>query len=479
MVSEGIKKAVLRISGAGLFFLLLYRILVISKGPDKILRAIAFRTYKTESEQEALVLISCCVLLLLCLFLSLAGIFAVLIRENKKVSWIFVFLILSAFYLFCCLSGYTLLNNHFTTAFFMTGKYTAKLLKSLLDLFTGIFGERLDWDSSVAWHAVSACLFFYPFAVIGAAAGWRNFASFFLEAVLFTIVFFGAEFLRVGAVYHILLGLLVSFLASAGFRFLTDDKYFGSEKKKKSRPVVRIKIDTKKRTVLILAGAVLWVLTVLAGRVSGFAAFMRLAFGSDIYKFQNSTDSLGNLNIAKAFLVSYLLSLLVRQVLQRFQVEDESRLSGIVSASYMLLLQVWIMPLLSSFIIQATGKAKVNISESDLNTVAAAAENPAGSISEFINLRTAPGIILGCVILAAVIIVLIVLLFLHVAAFKYVASFLIYFSVCTYVTCLAGLFYERELAATAMLLICYLMNRLLNLLLSIGPVIRKKVTGRS
>ena len=53
--------------------------------------------------------------------------------------------------------------------------------------------------------------------------------------------------------------------------------------------------------------------------------------------------------------------------------------------------------------------------------------------------------------------------------------FLVYFSACTFVYCLIGLYYRSPLDNLQLLMVCYALNYLLNRLLSSGKSIRTKI----
>ena len=55
--------------------------------------------------------------------------------------------------------------------------------------------------------------------------------------------------------------------------------------------------------------------------------------------------------------------------------------------------------------------------------------------------------------------------------------FVVWFSACTYIYCLAGLFYRSSFGNMALLLTCYLLNRFLNALLSAGEKLRGRITA--
>ena len=67
----------------------------------------------------------------------------VLSGEKRTVLFGLTAAVLAVFYIYVCLYGYPLLDNHITTAWLMTGRYTSTLVLSILKLFAGLFGNSL------------------------------------------------------------------------------------------------------------------------------------------------------------------------------------------------------------------------------------------------------------------------------------------------------------------------------------------------
>jgi len=465
---------ILRAAAAAVLILLMFRIFSSVSSSGNLIRAIEKRSYTTDSEHSALVLISCCMMLVTCLFLSLTALLSSYAKENKKIVFFLSFGILFGFYLFGCLDGYALLNNHFITALLITGKYTMRLLLSIVNLVAGIFGAATDWESGIFWYVVSACLFLFPFILAGEALGKKNFWKTFLVSVLFGAAYFLSHFYPVKGVIQIIISAGIAFAAAGELAFLTDRKVFGSGSKKKKESLLNLKVDKKKRMAFLIAGIVLWGITLFTGQIKSFSGMMKVVFGSDLFRFQNNAGSVSSLSVARTLLISYLLSLLVRALFQRISIQDEFRFSGFLTASYMLLLQIWVMPFISSFLIRTAENIKINISDADMDQAAASLKNAAGNYLDLQHTNYAWALIIGCIVLGIVLVFLFAVLAVNVTVFRYVLSFLLYFSICMYVYSLIILFWGRSPSTIFTLLLCYFMNRLISRLLSIGPAIKSK-----
>ena len=79
-----------------------------------------------------------------------------------------------------------------------------------------------------------------------------------------------------------------------------------------------------------------------------------------------------------------------------------------------------------------------------------------------------------CIILAAY---LVFLFTVRLPFVRLAVWFVVWFSACTYIYCLAGLFYRSSFGNAALLLICYLLNRFLNARLSAGEKLRGRITA--
>ena len=163
-------------------------------------------------------------------------------------------------------------------------------------------------------------------------------------------------------------------------------------------------------------------------------------------------------------------------VLSLVKFEDDSRFSKVLTPAWMLLFQIWVLPLLSNFMSRAAESAQGTFSGEEISGAIQAYEAPGrdflAALSEG---QPLPWIAGGlCVILAAY------LLFLFTVRLPFVRLgvwFVVWFSACTYIYCLAGLFYRSSFGNMALLLTCYLLNRFLNALLSAGEKLRGRITA--
>ena len=199
---------------------------------------------------------------------------------------------------------------------------------------------------------------------------------------------------------------------------------------------------------------------------------MRLIFSSDVYKYQSNVFELADVRIAQALLVSYVLSLLVKQVLSMFALEDDSKAAPWISAGYMLLLQIWVLPEISKFMMKAADRAQgaVSVSEETLDTYRDVAGQFLGGLAETHFIAAFVLIILVSAALLWLVILCIRLPFLRLGVW-----FLVWFSACTYIYCLFGLYCRSPAETVPLLLCCYLLNRMLNHLLSAGTLLRTEI----
>jgi len=473
-----ISRTILRISAAALFVLLLVRITLSAGKSAGLIRAIDKRSYTTASEQISLILISCAVALLVCLFMTCVSLWSSFAGEKKSILLLMSFCILTLFYIFGCLNGYALLNNPFVTALFITGKYTMRLLISLLNLAAGIFGLSVNAESEVLWYVTCAFLFLYPFAIAETLLGRVNFWKMFLGMMVFSAAWFLSNLFNIKGIYQILLSLSAAFLAAGDMVYFIKDKEFGSEEKKQKDPLLNIRVDERKRKILVIAAAVLWVITFLTGRVGSFGGLMKLVFGSDLFRYQTNAGSVGSTALARTLLVSYMISVLIRWLFRRISIEDESRFSGFLVASYMLLVQVWILPLLSGFLIRTSEGIQINVSESNVLSAGDVLENSAGNIVTFARTNIAAALVIGSLLIGIVLVLLIAFLFANWKVFRYIVSFLLYFSTCMYVYSIILLLFGRNPNTYVTLLFCYFMNRLISRLLSAGTAVRNRIRSR-
>ena len=456
---------------AALFFLA--RIRYAAGSFLKTAEAVGDRTYTTAEELTALFLIFCIVLLLTGFMLSLMQAAKALTGAPRKAALPAETGLLFLWYVYACLYGYPLLDNHFTTAWFMTGKYTAQLVESILNLFAGVAGMSFSWNDSIAWHAVCAALLVCPFVLMSVFLGIRNFVPVFLSAAGFAFAWAAGHYFLLGGKEQLILGAAASVLAAAAADRFSDESALGSLPKQKRRePLFRLKVGSRSRKALAAGCIALWIFTVWAGRIRSFTAVMRLIFSSDVYKYQSNVFELADVRIAQALLVSYVLSLLVKQVLSMFALEDDSKAAPWISAGYMLLLQIWVLPEISKFMMKAADRAQgaVSVSEETLDTYRDVAGQFLGGLAETHFIAAFVLIILVSAALLWLVILCIRLPFLRLGVW-----FLVWFSACTYIYCLFGLYCRSPAETVPLLLCCYLLNRMLNHLLSAGTLLRTEI----
>ena len=313
--------------------------------------------------------------------------------------------------------------------------------------------------------------------LLGTVLGDRNFWPVFIASLLPPVGWLAGHWMLWSGVQQIVLGAVTALLSAAFLAFFTDEKRLGREKKAGRDPLVRIKVDTKKRILLGVLCAAAWGITIWAGRIRSFGAVMRLIFSSSVYSYQKNLYSLADMRIAQAMLVSYITSLVVKFVLYLVKFEDDSRVSKVMTPAWMLLLQIWVLPLLSNFMSRAADSAQGTLSGEEIGDAIQAYEAPGraflAALSEGQPLPWIAGGLL--VILAAY------LIFLFTVRLPFVRLgmwFLVWFSACTYVYCLAGLFYKSSFGNITLILTCYLLNRFLNALLSAGEKLRGRITAK-
>ena len=465
------KRIIAGAAGSLAALFLLFRIRYAAGGFLKIAEAVGSRTYTTAEERTALVLIFCILMLLTGLFLSVMEAAKALLDPPRKLAVPAEACFLFLWYLYACLYGYPLLDNHFTTAWFMTGKYTAQLIESILKLFAGVFGAGFSWNDSLAWHTVCAALLVCPFILMSVFLGIRNFVPVFLSAAGFAFAWTAGHYFVLDGKELMILGTVVSILAAvAADRFSDAEKLGTIRKEKKKNPLFRMKIGKRGRIALGVVCIVLWGVTVWSGRIRSFTAVMRLIFSSDVYKYQSSVFELADVKIAQALLVSYVLSLLVKQVLSLFSLEDDSRAAPWISAGYMLLLQIWVLPEISKFMMKAADHAQGAVSGETLDTYRGVAEQFLG------NLAAAHfAVAFLVIILVSALLLWLVILCIRLPFLRLGVWFLVWFSACTYIYCLFGLYCRSPVETVPLLLCCYLLNRMLNHLLSAGTLLRAEI----
>ena len=469
------KRWLLRIgTGAFLLFLLL-RIRYAAGGLLKVPAEIGERTYRTGEEQAALFLLCLVLFLLFALILSVSLALSALFQEKRSVRSVLLALTLFFFYVYACLYGYPLLDNHITTAWLMTGRYTETLILSILKLLAGVFGKGFSWDESFAWRLISGMLLSCPFLLLSAFVGMRNTLPVLIGALLPVFCFLTGEYCLFSGPQLMLAGALSAVLSAAILEFFTDSELLGSEETaKKGKPLWHIEVNDKRRGILLIVLALLWAFTIFSGRIRSFGAVMRLIFASSVYSYQKNLYDLADMRIAQAMLVSYTLSLCVRFVLSKVEVQDESRAAGFISAMYMLLLQIWVMPVLSNLLGRAADHAQGAL-PGDL--VKETAKYYSETATEFVRGLYGRSLVLG--LLAALILLVLCLaaaaFLIRLPAVRLFVWFLVYFSACTFVYCLIGLYYRSPLGNYSLLAVCYVLNYMLNKLFASGKTLRKKI----
>ena len=466
------KRVLLRAAGVLLFLRLIFLAGYAAGGLFRIPAEIGERTYTTDAELTALVLIFCIVLLLNGVIVSGWTALSALSGEDRRISTAGTALLLSAFFLYSCLYGYPLLDNHFTTAWLMTGKYTAQLIKSFLTLLMGIFSAGFSWNDTAAWYTVCACLLACPFVLLAVFLGIRNFLPVIGAAALPSLVFAVGHFACLSGRLQCGLGLAASMTGAAVVYCFSEESELGSHRKKKSaKALVSVAVDDKKRLILAAVCIALWAVTVFTGKIRSFMAVMRLIFSSDVYKYQNNIYELEDLRIVQALFLSYVLSLLVKAALSLVKFEDSSRFGGILHSGYMMLLSVWVMPKLSGFMSRAADSAQGAVDGAAVGERISQFETPAKEFFAAMGRGTVIPVFFGIVLGTGLVLLLFFFTF-RLPFVRLVTWFFVWFSVCTYVYCLIGLFYRSVLDTGPMLLLCWLLTRMLNRMLSAGQALR-------
>ena len=204
------KKIILRGAEILLGLRLLERIFYAAGGPLKVPYAIENRTYTSREELTAMVLIFCILILLTEIFLALEFAASAVEKEDRRIS-------------FAATAVLLLLDNHFTTAWFMTGQYTAQLLESILNLIAGIFRMEFSWNDTAAWYAVSACLLVYPFVLLGTFLGDRNFWPVFIASLLPPVAWLTGHWMLWSGALQMGLGAVTALLSASFLAIFTDD----------------------------------------------------------------------------------------------------------------------------------------------------------------------------------------------------------------------------------------------------------------
>ena len=462
--------------GIGIFLLyLLFRIRYAAGSFLNIPQEISDRTYTTAEEQAALFLLSFVLFLLFSLILSAILVGGVLSGEERTVLFGLTAAVLAVFYIYACLYGYPLLDNHITTAWLMTGRYTSTLVLSILKLFAGLFGKSFSWNGSLAWRMTCGILLACPLVLFSTFVGLRNTIPVLLGAFLPAFCFLTGQYAELPGPQMMLFGLAAALVSAVMLVKFTDPQLLGREaKKKKAKALLHVSVDDKKRAYFAAALAILWILTFLLDRVRSFGEVMKLIFASSVYAYQKNLNVLGDMRIAQAMLVSYTLSLLVKFVLSKVEFEDDFRFSGLINTGYMLLLQVWVMPVLTKFFGKAAEQAQGTLPGDAVNQTAGQLGQ---SAMGFVQGLAGKSMLLVLAFYTAVAILglLLMALLIKIPAVRLFIWFLVYFSACTFVWCLVGLYYQKQMNSWMLLAICYGLNWVLNHLISSGKDLRKAI----
>ena len=459
--------------GAGAILLyLLFKIRYAAGGLLRVPKEIAERTYRTADEQAALFLLCFVLFLLFAALLSGALALGALCRVPAPVRFLLTAGMVFLFFLYACLYGYPLLDNHITTAWLMTGRYTETLILSFLRLLAGLFGKGFSWNESLAWRLTSGLLLTCPLILASSFVGLRNTVPVFLGAMIPVFCFFTGQLFLFPGIPMVILGAAAGLLSAVILEKCTDTRLLGRETAKgPSKVLWHVAVDDKRRAYFLSALGILWILTFLLGRVRSFGGIMKLVLSSSIYSYQKNLDALRDTGIAQALIISYVLSLCVRFVLSRIKFEDDSRFSGIISTLYMLLLQVWVLPVLSVLLNRAADHAQGILPGDTVKKTAGQLSLAASDYLAGLGGRSMVPVLIFYALAAGICLVS-ALLLLRIPAVRLFIWFIVYFSACTFIYCLIGLYYRKPLGTYELLLICYALTRMLNHLLSSGKRIR-------
>ena len=170
-------------------------------------KAIASRSFRTESELDAMLLLFLVLILLFQLLFSLALASGAMAKETQGIKLGSFVLLGFSLYLLACLRPYMLLDNHFTTAWFMTGRFVESLVNSLSNLIAGVFQMKMRWDRSAGWRIAAALFFLYPFYLSASTLGRRNFFPVLLASCLPAAAWLLGHSYLLGGWLQLLLGL--------------------------------------------------------------------------------------------------------------------------------------------------------------------------------------------------------------------------------------------------------------------------------
>lgn len=478
---EQLKRQCFRAAALFLGCFLLYWSLRAAGGPFALPRAVAARSFRTESELDAMLLLFFVLILLFQLLFTMLLALGALVRETRALQLAGFVLLGFLLYLFACLRPYTLLDNHFTTAWFMTGHFTDSLVHSLADVIAGVFRMKTNWDRQLGWQVAAALLYLYPFFVSLRVLGPRNFFPALLVSALSAVIWLAGHAALLGGGLQLLLGLLAAGLSAVLLQVLTKAWKFGSAKKAgpKKKPLLSLKASREQTLLLALICVLLWIITWLTGRISSFHDVMKLFFGSSVYGYQGSLYQLKKLGVAQALALSYFLSLLVSRALSLVEVKMSTKYEKNLNAGYQLLFQIWILPLLSKLLNHAADKGQDAIAGDELaETLSIPLNHVWAALQSGAWLKLLPFLLLGTLLGIAAI-----WFAIRLPALRLTVWFFVWFSVCSYVYCLLGLFFPQRMHPTVLLFVCYGLNYLLQWLLNAGEglqlVLRKRQRAES
>lgn len=435
-------------------------------------KAIASRSFRTESELDAMLLLFLVLILLFQLLFSLALAGGAMVKEEHRIKLGSFVLLGFSLYLLACLRPYMLLDNHFTTAWFMTGRFVESLVNSLANLIAGVFQMKMSWDRSAGWRIAAALFFLYPFYLSASTLGRRNFFPVLLASCLPASAWLLGHSYLLGGCLQLLLGLLAATGSALILVYLTKERTLGRRRPPKKKKAVFSLAVSREQTLLLAAGCLLlWVLTVVTGRISGFRDVMKLFFGSSIYNYQGKLYQLQNLGVVQALAISYFLSLLVNRALSLVEVKMNSKYAANINAAYLLLFQIWILPLLSGLLNRAASKSQDAVSGDALaETLSRPLQNVAALFTSGSWLKILPLALLALLVGGALVWVIV-----RLPAFRLSIWFFVWFSLCSYVYCVLGLFFPKRVNSTLLLFICYFLNRALEWILKSGEGLRLAV----
>ena len=345
-------------------------------------------------------------------------------------------------------------------------------MNSLANLIAGVFQMKMSWDRSAGWRIAAALFFLYPFYLSASTLGRRNFFPVLLASWLPASAWLLGHSYLLGGWLQLLLGLSAAAGSALILCYLTKERTLGRRRPPKKKKAVFSLAVSREQTLLLAAGCLLlWILTVVTGRISGFRDVMKLFFGSSIYNYQGKLYQLQNLGVVQALAISYFLSLLVNRALSLVEVKMNSKYAANLNAAYLLLFQIWILPLLSGLLNRAASKSQDAVSGDALaETLSRPLQNVAALFTSGSWLKILPLALLALLVGGAL-----VWLIVRLPAFRLSIWFFVWFSLCSYVYCVLGLFFPKRVNSTLLLFICYFLNRALEWILKSGEGLRLAV----